>query len=183
MLRRHLLTGAALTLAACGGLDEFEEVIVEEASIPRSDTGITGPYAPAFGGGFSNIDLSRSGTFADEGISPDDVDAIYVKSVTLEVEHQSGDARLEELNLYVESMTMKVNATGQQEAMIAELPLPVPMTSTAELDVPMDFNLKPYATAEAMTVSATVNLAEPRGVAITIRTTIRLLIDVNILGQ
>lgn len=184
MLRRQAAALLAVAMTACGGLDEFEEVIVEEASIPETaGNGITGPYSPDFGAGFSDIDLSQSRTFQNEGISPDDVDAIYVKSVTLEVDTGTDDSRLDQLHFYIEGMTMHVNAAGQDEALIAELPMPIPMTRVATLDVPPMFNLKPYATADSMTVTADVDLKTPRGVNFVLRTTITLLIDVNILGQ
>lgn len=183
MLAKQSLALAAIALAACGGLDEFEEVIVEEASIARTDgNGITGPFSPNYGGGFSNIDLSQSRTFENEGISPDDVDAIFVKSVQIEVDTGTDDDRLDQLHFYIEGMTMHVSAEGQSEAMIAELPM-VPMSRTASLEVADTLNLKPYATAPSMTVGANVRLKEERGLNIVLRTTITLLIDVNILGQ
>ncbi len=184
VLRRQAVAALAVAMTACGGLDEFEEVIVEEASIARTDgNGINGPFSPSFGAGFSDIDLSQARTFENEGISPDDVDAIYVKSVTLEVDTGTDDSRLDQLHFYIEGMEMNVTATGQSEAMIAELPTPVAMTRVANLDVPPMLNLKPYATADSMTVTANVRLKEPRGVNFVLRTTITLLIDVNILGQ
>lgn len=169
-------------LGACGGLDEFEEVIVEEATIRMTDGTAGAPFAPMYGAGFSNIDLSQAKTFNNEGLSPGDVDAIYVKSVQLEVSTGANSPVVDRLDLYVERMEMTVEADGQAKTAFATLD-PVPMATVADLDVPMDFDMKPYAVAPSMTVGASVMLKEPRGVVVTLKTTITLLIDVNILGQ
>src|SRR5689334_8489314 len=73
---------AALAGAGCG-LNKFDETVEDEATIPGSYMS-PAPFALGFMGGFNSLDLSTQKGFKNAGVTPDKVDAIYVKSVHLE---------------------------------------------------------------------------------------------------
>lgn len=185
-MRPHI--GAAVFLlgafsvfgAACGALDQFEHTITDEATIPGMLS--EGPFSPTFGMSFSGIDLSKSQSFANAGVGPGDVDAIYVKSVLVEGTHASVDR----LDVLFNSITLWVEAPGVPRQTIATKYM-FERSNQASLDVSDDgmgmaINLKPYAVAASMSVGSDVNVKTKPAFETTLRTTIVLLVDINLVG-
>jgi hypothetical protein len=179
-------------LAGCG-LDDFEEVITDEATLPRMQAAGT-PLSAGYGGSFNSLELSKARNFENQGVKPGDVDGIYIKSIQLEMDSGSDDALINRLSIYVQSMQLWVEAPGEERKTIATLAM-APEAKTADLAVEADFQpavadekgtgLKPYAVAESMQIGAQVVLTEAGSgtfLNIKLKTTVTLLIDVDILG-
>lgn len=190
--RFALLYGVGF-LAGCGSLDDFEEVITDEATLPRMQPAGT-PLSADYGGSFDGLKLSQARNFQNEGVEPGDVDAIFVKSIDVTVDSGSGNDTIDRLDLYVESVEIWVEAPGEAKKTIGRLPM-APSDRSASLTIEPEFapsaadmdgtGLKPYAVADSMTVGADVVLTENgSGTFLNIKliTTMTLLIDVDILG-
>jgi hypothetical protein len=192
-MHRTVWVGAfAASLAACG-VDDFEEVITDEATLPRMQPAGT-PLSAGYGGSFNSLELSKARNFDNMGVKPGDVDAIFVKSIQLEMDSGSNNPAVDRLSLYVQSMELWAEAPGEARKTIGRLDM-APDAKSAELTIQPDFapsaaemkgtGLKPYAVAESMQIGADVVLTENGSgtfLNIKIKTTVTLLIDINILG-
>jgi hypothetical protein len=192
-MHRALLAGAFAAFFSACGVDDFEEVITDEATLPKMQPAGT-PLNATYGGTFNSLNLSQARSFQNEGVSPDDVDAIFVKSIKLEMDSGSNNPTIDRLNLYVQSMTIWVEAPGEERKTLARLD-PTPADRAADLTVEADFapsaadaqgtGLKPYAVAESMKIGADLVLTENGSgtfLTIKVKTTVTLLIDINLLG-
>ena len=173
---RLFLAAAALTSTACGALDDFETTIEDEATIPGTFNAQT-PSPLNFGGSFSSLDLSANREFSNQGVGPDDVDAIFVKAVHVE----STEPMRDRLDVLLESIDLAVSSPGIAEKSVASKSQ-FPAAPAVDLDVVPDLNLKPYATAESMTMGATISLKQKPTFTTTLRVTVTLAIDINLLG-
>lgn len=181
-MRPHI--GAALLLfaaSACGGIDHFEHVMVDEATVPGSSM-INGPFSVQYGGDFNGVDLSKSESFSNNGVDPNDVDAIFVKAVRLEGTRPDVDR----LNVILNSVVIWVQAPDLPRVVVASS-YNFPNSNQASIEVVAaedgeSINLKPYATAASMTVGTDINLKVQPAFDTTLRTTITLLVDINLPG-
>jgi hypothetical protein len=192
-MHRTALVGAfAAFLGACG-VDDFEEVITDEATLPANRTA-GNPLNPDYGGTFDSLELSKARNFENMGVEPGDVDAIFVKSIQLEMDSGLDAPEANKLSIYVESMEIWVEAPGEARKTIGTLAM-APETQSADLTIEADFapsaadmngtGLKPYAVAESMQIGADLVLT-PQGAMpflnIKLKTTVTLLIDIDLLG-
>jgi hypothetical protein len=168
----------------CGALDEFTKTIVDETVIPQSATGL---FIPQFsGGGFTGIELSSAQEFENAGVSPSDVDAIWIESIRLDLATGANNPAFDQLDNFIEQVEFFVEAPGQPRVVVAKKEM-MPATATTQLDItPGDMlpgvNLKPYAVAESMTFGANMTLKANRGLSATVTTTVVLKVDINLLG-
>jgi hypothetical protein len=193
-MHRTVWAGAFAAWAAIGcGIDDFEEVITDEATLPRMQGSGT-PLNAGYSGSFNSLELSKARNFENMGVKPGDVDGIYVKSIQLDMDSGSNSPQVDKLSIYVTSMELWAEAPGVARKTIARLDM-APDTKTADFAVEADFaptaadakgtGLKDYAVAESMQIGADVILTEAGSgtfLNITLKTTVTLLIDVNILG-
>lgn len=176
----------APTILSCGALDEFEQTIVDETTIPFTQSAAA-PWQPSFNaGGFSNVNVSSLREFQNNGVEPGDVDAIYVKSATLDLATGANDPAFDQLDNFIVSVELFVESPGLPRQVVAKKDM-MPETASTTLDItPGDMlpgvNLKPYATAPSMSFGAELRLKEQRGVNATLTTTVVLLVDINLLG-
>lgn len=161
----------------CGALDDFEHVLQDEASIPGSFFQ-TSPFALGYSGGFNDIQLSSSKSFQNAGVTPGDVDAIFVVSARLE----GTKPQIDRLDVLLGRVEIHVEAPGVEKRTIATIEEIPPNASAVDLTVAPDFNLKPYAVAPSMQVGADVTLKQAPALETTLRTTIVLHVDINLLG-
>lgn len=184
-LRRLALPLAALVASGCGALDEFSKTIVDETVIPESQ--MQGVFLPEFtGGGFTGINLSSAQEFQNAGVSPSDVDAIWIESITMDLATGANNPAFDQLDNFITSVEFFVEAPGQPRVVVAKKDM-MPETASTQLEItPGDMlpgvNLKPYATAESMRFGASMTLRENRGLSATLTTTIVLKVDINLLG-
>ncbi|MBI2377465.1 MAG: hypothetical protein HYV07_25920 [Deltaproteobacteria bacterium] len=162
--------------AGCGALDDFETQIEDQATIPGTfGTGMPGTLD--FGGSFDSLQLSSNREFDNRGVDPSDVDAIFVKSVRVE----STEPMRDRLDVLIDEITLVIEAPGLDSRTLASKS-ELPMGPSVELDVDPTFNLKPYAVASSMSISATLTLKQQPTFTTTLRTIVTLAIDVNLLG-
>ena len=128
-------------------------------------------------GGLNNLALSQDQSFQNQGVAPSDVDAIFTKSITLE----DGEPRLKNFANVVESVILFVEAPGVEKKELAR-GQDFPDAATVSLAIQPTLNLKPYAVAPSMTISAEVKLKQPPLNRFELKTTITLLVDINLLG-
>ena len=168
--------GIFLSLSACG-IDQFDDTIVDETTIPAASF-TQSLFSPPFGAGLSNLDLSKSQSFENNGVTPSDVDSITVKSIRLEV--STGSANLDRIDVYLSKVTFWVEAPGQARQVIGEKSV-FPMAAAVDLEIPK-VELKPYATAAAMTVGADLTPKTQPAVNVKLKSTITIHVDVNLAG-
>jgi hypothetical protein len=175
-LRRLLILFACGT-CACASLDDFEIEIIDEAIIDGSYM-TAAPNALGFGGDYQGLNISAVKEFADQGIDPDDVDAIFVQSITI-VATTPKDARLDPI---IESVEFSIHAPGQDTQVLGRAML-ADGVEIRQINVvsASDLNLKPFATSQNMSVTADVSLKQTPLFTTSLRTTIKLLIDIDVL--
>ena len=160
-------------LGASGcGLADFQTTVSDEASIP----GASDPPSPlgwtGFTGSFASLNLSADKSFTNAGVKPSDVNSILVKSVHL----AGADPGKDDLGAILESVTLSVEAPGLAKTSFATIS-PLPSGYQADMTVDGSLNLKPYATAPTMTISAAMTLKQRPALQTTLETTITLVID------
>lgn len=173
------MTACVLAVAVSGcGLDDFE-VVIEDDAVVQGTFGSGVPTGLMFGGDFNGLDLSTERTFNDQGVSPGDIDAIFVKSVQI-VAISPADTRLDP---FLSAVTLTVNADGQPPLQFGQATLQDGVeVRTLNLDVMSMENLKRYAVAGKMTLGANVSVKQAPLFSTTLRTTITLNVDVDVLG-
>jgi hypothetical protein len=163
--------------AACSAIDEFDHTMQDEATIPGTYDQ-TGPFALNYGGGFNSVSLSQEKSFQNAGVEPGDVDSIKVTSVRFE----GKNPQIDRLDVLLESVTIWVEAPNLERKTIA-MGANFPQNSTAvDLTVP-DVELQPYAEAPSMKVGADVIIKQKPLFDTTLRTTIVLHVDIDVLGS
>ena len=192
------------SLIACAGLDDFKTEVTDEATIDGTYLMNT-PSSLNFGGQYGNLQLSATKDFQDQGIDPDDVDAIYITGIVIEAINPEG-ARLDPI---IRSLDFSISAPGQAEKLIGRSIIPDGELRIIELGSPTASgcsnaqysyemscaangaqwlsssfadmeNIKDYATADSMSVTANVELKQKPLFTTTLRTTIKLLVDINL---
>lgn len=164
--------------AGCGALDDFAVVIEEEATI--DGTYMTGvPTGVDFGGRFRGLSLSTTKSFSDQGADPDDVDAVFVEGIQI-VATNPEDTRLDPI---LRTVTLTLAAPGQPDLELGTATLADGVEVRAvDLTVPSTTNLKPWVVQDGATVGASIELKQAPLFSTTLRTTLRLRVDVNLLG-
>ena len=189
----------------CASLDDFKVEVTDEAVIDGTYmTNVAG--ALGFGGDYRSLNLSATKEFSDQGIDPDDVDAIYVESISV-VATTPENARLDPI---IKSLEFSVSADGQMTKLLGRSILPdgnevreiiigQPTAGLCSNDNFSDqtacetsgnnwrasslksFNLKDFATSQKMSVTANVELKQQPLFTTTLRTTIKLTVDIDLL--
>lgn len=168
---------AAVASAGCGAFDDFEVTLSDAVTIPGSGLNV-GVFSPLpYDGGLTDLSLSQDQSFQNQGVTPSDVDAIFTKSITLE----DGEPRLKNFANVVDSVVLFVESPGVEKKELAR-GSDFPDAATVSLTVQPTLNLKPYAVAPSMTISAEVKLKQPPLNSFKLKTTITLLVDINLLG-
>ncbi|NUP06755.1 MAG: hypothetical protein HOW73_11935 [Polyangiaceae bacterium] len=156
---------------ACDELDNFDVPVSGAAVIPEATLldeliGLV-PFD-----GFDDITFEQS--FANQGVSPDQVDSVKVASFTIVVESPEGQT----LD-FVDEVAFFASAPGLDDVRIASASIPDGVTSV-ELTVD-DVELEAYATASSMTVRAEVEGHRP-DVETKLRADVVFDVDVTIPG-
>jgi hypothetical protein len=163
-------------VSACGAFDDFEVTIEDSATIPGT-WGTGTPLSPTYDGKFNGLNLAAESNFANQDVKPDDVDAIFVKSVEL----RDSEPQLNNLQAVIDSVELFVEAPGQPKQRIAN-GSGFPAGGSAMLTVDSTINLKPYATASNMVVSAQIQLKRRPAFTFRLTTVVTLNVDINLLG-
>ncbi len=155
---------ALLAALACGalagcGLDTIEIEVEGGTTIAGQPFGTVlplstlGPLA-----GLADIDFTSSKEFENGGYDADDIDSVRLVKLTMEVtEPQPPDGTFD----FLESVTFFVEAEGEERKPIASKDPVEDGQRIVELDV-QDVELKPYATAKAMTLTTEATGQAPR---------------------
>jgi hypothetical protein len=171
---RFLGLAAMLSALTCGGLDTFSVEQSGTASI--AGAGIAGALLPALSfAGLSDMNISESSEFENQGVTKDDIDSVKIESVTLTIVEPSGGNFdfLDTIELYVE-------AEGEDRRLIASGADFADGVSVIALDVE-DVELAPYAVRESMSITADGTGEAPVDDT-KIKVDVVLLVDVNLDG-
>lgn len=173
------LAGAALAavISGCGAFDDFEVELKDSITVPGSGLGLNVFSPLPYDGGLARTELAQNQSFQNQGVEPGDVDAIFVKSIKLE-DSQPG---LRNFKAVLDEVVLFVEAPGVERKELAR-GSNFPDAATVELMVQSTLNLKPYAVASQMTISAEVKLKQQPLNTFKILTTVTLLVDINLLG-
>ena len=176
--RRSRLAVVGLVLLAplcCGGLDTFD--ISEESTTTVEAGTLLEQLAGDLGfGGFLNMDVSQSEELKNQGVEKEDIDSVRLASLVLEITDPPADQDFG----FLESLEVFVEAAGSPRARIARGgPFPA---GARRVELAVDeVELEPYATAEAMSVTAEVTGRRPDR-ATTVKATMELRVDVDVTG-
>lgn len=177
--RPTALLAAGLAMATgCDALDDFEETFEDVIVIPGARPAGT-PFTSSYEGALSSLDLSSSRGFREAGVSPSDVDSIRAARGALSID--LGNPQLNDLSVYVASMTLFVRSDNQAPVVLAEVDDP-PMAAAMALPLDTTVELKPYAVDSGMRFDAELTLAVEPALPVRLTTSITLAIDVNLLG-
>ncbi len=152
-LRKATAALGLVALATCADIDNFDVPVGAKATIPKA-TLIDQVLGSLDFLGFNDIDLSKS--FANQGVSKDQVDSVKLKSMTLEITSPSG-ASFD----FLDSVVFFAEASGLEKVQVASL-AEVPGTSSKlDLVVNTEVDLKPYVVAPSMTLKAEIQGKRP----------------------
>jgi hypothetical protein len=172
MRGNRVLPGLVLAALTGCGLAKFDTSVSDMATIPGT-FGTTMPMALTYGGSFANLDLQANMSFVNNGVKPGDVNSIIVKSAHLDGADPGKDnfaALLSTFELFVAAPDQAMKRLAHQDT----------FPSGASVDLIVDdptLNLKPYATAPSMTISANVMLKQKPLFNTTVKTTVVLTVD------
>lgn len=172
--RATLLTSILLTALACGGLDTFT---ITEESTATIQGSILGQLVSDLGfGGFLSMDLSQNETLANQGVSREQIDSVFVRSLTLTITAPPSGQDF----TFLDSLEFYVEAPGEPRRLIASGgPFQAGLT-TVGLDLE-NVDLAPYAAAESMSITTEAS-GRPPAQDTTIQAQIELEVDVNVDG-
>lgn len=172
--KRLVMAGVALGVVTCGSLDTFAVSESSQATIPPG--GLVEQLAGDVGfGDFVKFDITDSRQLQNQGVTRDQIDSVRVDALRLEVlSPQGGDLS------FLENLEFFVEAPGEERRRIAYGgPFPQGQSTVSlELD---DVELAPYAAAESMTITTSVEGTRPDEET-TVEATIELMVDVNVGG-
>lgn len=137
---------------ACDGIDNIDVEVSGSATIPAAtlvDT-LLGSLAI---GGFDEIDFEQK--FQNQGVTPDQVDSVKVKSFVLTIESPD-DGNFD----FLQGVSFFARAPGEDEVRIASAEAIPAGARTVELTLD-DVELQAYATASSMTIRASVEGEKP----------------------
>ncbi|MBI3179112.1 MAG: hypothetical protein HYZ27_05585 [Deltaproteobacteria bacterium] len=178
MRRNTRKAGSLVLLAAlsCGDVDNFDIVESSSTQIPGCTVACqvlsTLPFAD-----FGAMDLTQNEELENQGVSKDQIDSVKVTDLVLTVTDPPG----QDLT-FIETIEFRVSAAGLSEKVIAQGgPFPAGLTQV-HLNV-LDVELKPYASAESMTITTETGPgSEMPPQSTTVEATITLSVDVNVSG-
>ncbi|MFO0726856.1 MAG: hypothetical protein U1E65_23930 [Myxococcota bacterium] len=159
----------------CGALDKFDVTLTDSASIPGSFMGMV--FQPQYAGSYGQLNLSGDQTFKNNNVKPSDVDSIFVKSIELE----DSQPMLNNLSNVVDSVSFYVSAPGMEKKLIGS-GMAFQPGATATLTVDSTLPIKPYAVSPSMSISADIKLKKSPALNFSIKSTITLHVDINLLG-
>jgi len=169
--------GAITSLSGCFALDDFDVEMRDSVTVPGNQLGI-GTLAPLnYDGKLTNFKLSSEQTFANQGVKPGDIDHINVRSISL----TDSQPNLHNFKNVLDELVLFVEAPGQPKVELAR-GSNFPDAATVDLVVNATLDLKLYAEAENMKISAEVKLKQQPLNSFKIETLVVLHIDINLLG-
>lgn len=176
--RRTAALGAAMLVAAGCGLVAFD-VTVEADTVIQGGGTIFDQLASLGFQSFGGIDLSTTQEFENRDVRPEDVDSITLKRVVLEITDPS-DVDFSFLN----SLEFYVEAPGQPKVLVAQsAPGAFDGTRRVEMEIVDGVELKPYATAESMSLTTQANADGRPSADTTVHATVVFHVDPNLGGS
>lgn len=183
--RHQLLRGAAAVLALaglCSAPGCADVASIDDFDITRSaETVIQGSVLTQILGamgfpGLSDMQLSDSAEMKNQGVKPNQIDSIRLKLLRLKVTKPASGQDL----TFFKSIEFYAESKGLAKKLVAK---GGPFSAGAtQVDLTLlDAELKPYATAEAMSLTTVVD-GHPPGQDTTLQATVTLRVDVNVTG-
>jgi hypothetical protein len=149
------LVGAAplcLLFLGCDQIDNIDVDFAADASVPKK-TLVDALLGELPLDGFDSMDFEQR--FANQGVSPDQVDSVRLKTFTLTVTSPD-EATFD----FLDGVSFYASAPGQEEVRVASAAAIPAGARTIELTLD-DVELADYATASSMTMRAEVEGSKP----------------------
>lgn len=164
----------ALTAGCATALDTFD--ITRTSTTTIQGDALLGGLLPTLGfGGLTDMNLSQSSEFKNQGVEKHQVDSVTLKLLRLRVVTPAGQdlTFMKKLEFFAESpgLAKVLVATGGPFA---------PGAATIDLTLPAA-ELKPYVTADKMSLTTTVDGKPPKQDT-QIEATVTLRVDVDVTG-
>lgn len=137
----------AIAIASCSGLDNLD-VEAEGVAVVPAGTVLDELLGDLAFAGFGDIDIQDSQEFENQGYTKDQIDSVYLQSITLTIEQPAG-ANFD----FVSSVAFFAEADGQPRVEIARAgDIPDGATELAMI-VDAGVDLTAYAVAPSMTIT------------------------------
>jgi hypothetical protein len=173
-MKRAVAFALLFACTTCDGIDNFQVDETSRALIPGAT--IVDELTELPFGSFGDIDLSQNTELKNQGATKDNIDSVKISVLELTVIDPASGQDF----TFLTSLKFFVEAPGLPRALIASGgPFPEG-ASKVELTLE-DVELKPYATAESMSITTESNGRRPRQDT-TVDAAISLDVDVNVGG-
>lgn len=173
-MKRAVAFSLLFACTTCDGIDNFQVDETSRAVIPGAtllEQLTSVPFA-----GFGNIDLSQNTDLKNQGATKDNIDSVKISALSMTVVAPASGQDF----TFLTSLKFYVESPGQPRLLIASGgPFPEG-ASKVELTLE-DVDLKPYATAETMSITTEANGRRPPQET-TVDAAISLDVDVNVGG-
>jgi len=172
---KNIVLAMLFTLLSCAGLDNIP--ISESSDTQIQGASIFEVFAQDLGfGDFMNIRLIENDELANQGVSKNQIDQVFITKLTLEILSPRGDDDF----TFLESLTFRVSGDDLPTLDIARGENFEPGLTKIGLDI-VGVDLAPYVVLDSMDITTDVNGRRPSR-DLTIRATIDLDVDINVEG-
>ena len=165
----------ALFLMTCGDLDTFEVRKKSSTTLEKRSL-LEDLIGDISFGELASFDLSESSELANQGVEKNQIDAVHLTSLSLQITAPPNGQDF----TFLQSIEFYVEAPGVERRLIASGADFAAGATRVDLDVE-DVDLAPYATAESMQVTTEATGSRPENDT-TIEATLVLSVDVNVKG-
>ena len=173
VVRNTIALVSVLGLTMCESIDNIDISTGGKVSIPKATLVETLLGKVAFSG-FDKVDFSES--FKNQGVTPDQVDSVRLKAMTIIVEAPSNG----NFN-FIEKLHFFAQAEGLPRVPIGSMEMVPQGKREINLDVNADVELKPYVTAPVMQISSEVEGSRPEQDTV-IAAAVVLDVDIHVPG-
>jgi hypothetical protein len=153
VIRNTIAVASILGLTMCESVDNIDIATAGKVTIPKA-TLVDKLLGKVAFGGFDKVDFSES--FQNQGVTPDQVDSVRVKAMTILVEAPSSG------NFdFIQSLHFFVKAEGLDKIPIGSMEMVPKGKRELNLDIDNGSELKPYVTAPSMQILSEVEGSLP----------------------
>ncbi len=153
VIRNTLAVASILGLTMCENIDNIDIATAGKVTIPKA-TLVDKLLGKVAFSNFDKVDFSES--FQNQGVTPDQVDSVHVRVMTILVEAPNGG------NLdFIQSLHFFVKAEGLPKIPLGSKEMVPKGKREINLDIDTGSELKPYVTAPSMQIMSEVEGSLP----------------------